>query len=129
MRRGRQFFQDADVAVGVVTGLVGGFALIQLAQSFAIEMVLSTVLNAISRSGEFDWGGVTFDFTATIAAATTIAIVVAAIYVVFVWARASADQDERATRECPECKSAIRADARRCRFCTSAVEPTNAAPA
>ncbi len=44
-------------------------------------------------------------------------------YVLFVMPLASDNTPDPDTRECPECRSEIWADARRCAFCTSVLPP------
>jgi large conductance mechanosensitive channel len=142
LQRIRQFFSDADVTIGIVAGVVGGFALINLVRSLATDFVVPVLANAVGKEAingipltgpannkalVFNWADMIFNYTTAVVDAVTLIVIALAIFVVFVAVRTSSDEDDRPTRECPECRSEIPVDARRCRFCTSVVEPAASA--
>ena len=69
----------------------------------------------------FHVGNVLVDITSVFIYGTTFVITVLFIYLLMT--RWLAKEDDDGTRECPECKSNIFADASRCAFCSAAVVP------
>ena len=118
-----------DLAVGIVIGA----AFTAVVQSFVKDM-LTPVLSIFGdvNFSEYKWkaGGATFAYGNFINA--VIAFVIAALVIFFLVIkpleiyrerreRVSAGKPEDTTRPCPECRSEISKDARRCAFCTAEI--------
>jgi large conductance mechanosensitive channel len=118
-----------DLAVGIVIGA----AFTAVVQSFVKDM-LTPVLSVFGdvNFAEYKWkvGGATFAYGNFINA--LIAFLIAALVIFFFVIkpleiyrerreRVSAAKPEDTTRPCPECRSEISKDARRCAFCTAEI--------
>ena len=67
--------------------------------------------------------GVRFDYEPFVGPALAIVVIALLCYVLFLWPGGEPAGDDSGTRDCPECRSEIWADVRRCPYCTSAVMP------
>jgi len=118
-----------DLAVGIVIGA----AFTAVVQSFVKDM-LTPVLSVFGdvNFSEYKWkvGGATFAYGNFINA--MIAFLIAALVIFFLVIkpleiyrerreRVSAGKAEDTTRPCPECRSEISKEARRCAFCTAEI--------
>ena len=124
IQRARLFFQEAETSVAITVGVVGGLALYYVFNAIGYGFVLPILRDHLSRNHAIDFtvGGVTFDYQQLTINLTSLLLISAVGYVLFVW-RTEAVEVDPDTRDCPECKSEIWIDARRCPYCTSMVTP------
>ncbi|MHB8376659.1 MAG: hypothetical protein ACYDEB_06855 [Dehalococcoidia bacterium] len=127
IRRARSFFRDSEAGVAVTVGVVGGLALYYVLSAIGQGLVIGYIEHR-TRAGqllltEFTIAGVTFNYQLFVGPAAALALIAVLAYVLFLWPGGEPLADDSGTRDCPECKSEIWADARRCAYCTSVVTP------
>jgi large conductance mechanosensitive channel len=128
IQRARSFFRDSDTSVALTVGIVGGFALRGLFLAFAWGFVLPIIQQNVGaedpeRALVFTLFGIMFTYPQVVAELTAILLLAAVGYVLFVWGGGEPAGPGLDTRDCPDCKSEIWIDARRCPYCTSVVPP------
>ncbi len=133
IQRARFFFRDSDTSVALIVGIVGGSALHGLFVAIGYGFVLPVVDEVMQRGGdtqpfEFTILGITFNYPQLVIELTAILLLAAVGYVLFVWDGGEPAAPDPDTRDCPDCKSEIWIDARRCPYCTSVVPPLADAP-
>lgn len=123
--------ESAGVVVPVVFVLLYGLwqVTVALATSFVLPVV-SYALDSYDSFGdvflprlEFTIGEVGFDWTGFFVYSIAFVLLSGIAYVLFLRPIAEDGEIDDGMRECPECKSEIVVDARRCRFCTASIEP------
>ena len=116
LRAIRRWFREESlgitIPVGVVLGLTSETFIAQIVQGFEF-----------GHDPEISPLEISLYYPGVLAYAIALLVLLSVAYVVFVMPIPSDDEPEPDTRECPECKSDIAADARRCAFCTSMVVP------
>ncbi len=117
-----------DMAVGVVIGVAFGAVVTALVEDLFTPLIAAIGGKPDFSSLTFTINGSHFLYGKFINAVISFVIVAAAIFYVVVkpvgamMARmAKAEPEAPATKDCPECLSAIPVAARRCAHCTSAV--------
>jgi large conductance mechanosensitive channel len=122
-----------DLAVAVVMGAAFGAVVTALVADF-ITPIIAAIGGQPDFSGlSFTINGSRFAYGHFINAVISFLIVAAAIYVFVVLPlekmlkKPDKEIGEADARACPECLSMIPSEARRCMYCTSAVEPAAAA--
>src|SRR4051812_16346770 len=120
-----------DLAVGVVVGAAFGAVVTALVSDLITPLIGAvggkpdfsalkfTINDSVFRYGEFINAVISF----LIIAAAVFFFVVRPLNRLMERYGLGAQEDERPTRDCPECKSAIPLDARRCAHCTTEVAP------
>jgi large conductance mechanosensitive channel len=118
-----------DLAVGIVIGAAFGAVVTALVKDF-ITPLIGAIFGTSKNGLKFQVGAATFlvgDFLDALIAFVLIAAVVFFLVVKpvnFLISRARReDPPDPTVRKCPECRSDISVDARRCAFCTSPVAP------
>ncbi|MBI5284252.1 MAG: hypothetical protein HY874_04075 [Chloroflexi bacterium] len=134
IQRARSFFRDSDTSVALIVGIVGGYALRGLFVAIGYGFVLPILAEGM-ETGRSNWSdfqftllGITFNYQQLVVEFTAILMLAAVGYVLFVWGGGEPAGPDPDTRDCPDCKSEIWIDARRCPYCTSAVPPLPDAP-
>jgi large conductance mechanosensitive channel len=126
IQRLRDFFRYEPVGVSVPIGVVLGYGLFYVLGAVVSGFALPILLESNNFGGfSFTIAGVEFQYYESLVSAIALALTAALAYALLIWRRV----DERETapmRECPECLSEIDAEARRCAFCASPVEPVTA---
>jgi large conductance mechanosensitive channel len=122
IQRARSFFRDSEPAVATTVGVVGGVALYNLLLAIGYGFMVQLLFRG-SRAFQFTLGGVTFRYLELLVHATVLLLLMAVAYVLFIWRGGESPDADLATRDCPDCKSDIHIDARRCPYCTSVVPP------
>jgi large conductance mechanosensitive channel len=127
----RQFVLRGNV-VDLAVAVVVGVAFTAVVNAFVADIV-TPIIAAIG--GKPDFAGLTFTvngshflYGAFLNAVLAFGMVAAAVFFLLVKPvnalearRARSDPEAATTRACPECRSQIPVDARRCAFCTSEV--------
>lgn len=126
-QRIRAWFRDQPLGLVIPVGVVVGYAawslLIDVAQTFVWPLLFHWESGDVTSSRlTFHLGNVKFDYTLFAAYVVAFIALCAIVYYVFIEAKRAPD-DDIDTRDCPECKNEIWADATRCGFCTAVVEP------
>jgi large conductance mechanosensitive channel len=118
-----------DLAVGIVIGAAFGSVVTAFVKDF-ITPLIGAILGTSKNGLKFQIGAATFlvgDFLDALLAFVLIAVVIFFLVVKpvnFLIARTRReDPPDPTTRKCPECRSDISIDAKRCAFCTSEVVP------
>ncbi len=119
----RRWFREESLGITIPVGVVLGFILEQLIAQVVYGFELEHLSNSQGRGFEISPLGISFYYPTVLMYAIAFAVVAAVAYLLFLLPLASDDEDEPETRECPECKSDIFADATRCAICTSVVTP------
>jgi hypothetical protein len=120
----REFFRDEHIGitipVGVVTGITLSSLLLAVTTGLVIPALKSTPLGDDNESFgggffglDFTIGDVTFDYTQALAYSLVLGVLALIAWWLFIRAPVGIETDDN-LRECPECKSLIVADARRC---------------
>jgi large conductance mechanosensitive channel len=116
-----------DLAVGIVIGAAFGALVTALVRDF-ITPLIGAIIGTSKNGLKFQVGAATFlvgDFLDALLAFILIAAVIFFLVVKpvnFLIARSHReDPPDPTMRKCPECRSEIPVDARRCAFCTSPV--------
>lgn len=127
IRRARSFFRDSETGVAVTVGVVGGLALYYVVSAIGQGLLFGYIEHhqtpgQFSRP-EFTIAGVTFNYQFVVGPVLAIVVIALLCYMLFLWPGGEPASDDSGTRDCPECRSEIWADARRCPYCTSAVTP------
>jgi large conductance mechanosensitive channel len=126
IRRARSFFRDSEPAVATTVGVVGGVALYNLFLAIGYGFVTPVFVQRLMtgrRAFQFTLGGVTFGYEGLVVDLTALLLLAAVAYVLFIWHADESLDGDPDTRDCPDCKSEIHIDARRCPYCTSVVSP------
>ena len=138
IQRARSFFRNSELGVSITVGVVGGLALYYALTAFVTTFIVPLWLHQFGRQLEvggvlidssgpksltFTWGGILFNYQQLFVNGIAFVLIAAIAYFVFLWPGGEPAADDGGTRECPECKTEIWAEARRCPYCTSAVEP------
>jgi len=126
IQRARSFFRDSEPAVATTVGVVGGVALYNLFLAIGYGFVTPVFLQRLvtgNRAFQFTLAGVTFSYEGLVVDLTALLLLGAVAYVLFIWRGGESPDGDPDTRDCPDCKSDIHIDARRCPYCTSAVAP------
>lgn len=127
IQRIRAFFRTSETGVAVTVGVVGGLALYyaftSLVDAFVLGYLERHPFNEGGRPLEGTILGLHFNYQLFLVNGIALLLLCAVGYVLFVWPGGEPAGAALKTRECPECKSDIWADARRCPHCTSAVTP------
>ncbi|HEY7802600.1 MAG TPA: hypothetical protein VIE40_07990 [Dehalococcoidia bacterium] len=128
VQRIRSFFRTSETGVAVTVGVVGGLALYYAFTALVNAFVLGYLvhhqdggLNNVPL--EVEILGAHFDYQQLIVNGIALVLLAVVGDVLFLWRGGEPAGAALKTRECPECKSDIWADARRCPHCTSAVTP------
>lgn len=126
IRRIRIWFQESPTAVAASVGVVGGLVLFYLFTSVAYGFMLPVFADQFRRDNtrafEITLFGIALEYQQVLANLLGALMLSAVGYVLF-WRGREPEQPDSNTRDCPECKNEIWADARRCPHCTSAVVP------
>ena len=116
-----------DLAVGIVIGAAFGSVVTAFVKDF-ITPLIGAILGTSKNGLKFQIGAATFlvgDFLDALLAFVLIAVVIFFLVVKpvnFLIARTRReDPPDPTIRKCPECRSDISIDAKRCAFCTSEV--------
>jgi len=119
--RVRRFFREESLGVTITVGVVVGLTL----QQVVVGIVTGFEAAALRRGNDLSVTvlGIDFYYQALLAYAVAWAVLAALAWVLFVMPIAPDGEADGSTRDCPECKSEIAADATRCAFCTSPVAP------
>lgn len=135
--RGRlvRLFRDESTAITVPAGFVVVYATWSLLASIVGGVffpILMRLLNKDLYSGDDDDFRIRFHIGDVLVDMTTLIIygasfVLLALLIYFLVTHWLVDDEPFEMRECPECKSDIFADARRCAFCSATVTPLGAA--
>jgi large conductance mechanosensitive channel len=137
IQRARSFFRNSELGVSITVGVVGGLALYYALTAFVTTFIIPPWTHEFGRRGAgavlidaegpkamlFTWGGVDFNYQTLFVNGIALGLIAFVAYVLFLVPSGEPANDDSGTRECPECKTEIWADARRCPHCTSAVEP------
>lgn len=126
-----RLFRDESIAITVPAGFMVLYAIWSFLGSIVTGLVYPLVLRALGRDPNrdpddyylrFHIGNVLIDVTWVVTVGATLVLLSLLIYVLMT--RWLVDDDALPeTRECPECKSDIFVDARRCAFCSVPVTP------
>lgn len=122
IQRARAFFRDSEPAIATTVGVVGGLALYYLFVAIGYGFVVPILFSGEDRL-TFTLGGVTFNYQQVVVEIAALLLLAAAGYVLFIWRGDESSDADHGTRDCPECRSEIWIDARRCPYCTSSVTP------
>jgi hypothetical protein len=118
-RLARQF-RDESLATTVPAGFLVLYAVWLLVASIVTGIVYPLILRVLDRD-PYNGSGNVDDVTSLVIYGATYLLLLLVVYLLLTrWLDAGDAVD---TRECPECKSDIFADARRCAFCSAAVTP------
>ncbi len=127
IQRIRSFFRTSDTGVAVTVGVVGGLALYYvftaLVNAFVIGYIEDHPFTGFGRPMEGTILGLHFNYQQLLTNGVALLLLAVVGYVLLLWPGGEPAAAALKTRECPECKSDIWADARRCPHCTSAVTP------
>jgi large conductance mechanosensitive channel len=120
-----------DLAVGIVIGAAFGSVVTAFVKDFVTPLI-GAILGTSKNGLKFQIGAATFlvgDFLDALLAFLLIAVVIFFLVVKpvnFLIARTRReDPPDPTIRKCPECRSEISIDAKRCAFCTSEVVPAS----
>ncbi len=117
-----------DLAVGVVLGVAFGAVISALVKDLLTPLIAAIFGKPDFSAIAFTVNGSRFLIGDFINAVVSFILVAAAVYFFVVvpmnafMARSRREPADATTRKCPECLSDIPVDARRCAFCTSAVD-------
>jgi large conductance mechanosensitive channel len=126
IQRARSFFRDSESAVATTVGVVGGLALYYLFLAIGYMVVLAILADQATTNGsplQFTIVGVTFRYEQLLADVIALLLLSLVGYVLFISPGDESPEADPGTRDCPDCKSEIQIDARRCPYCTSVVPP------
>ena len=104
------------ITVGVVLGYAAFNVLADAMQSFVVPLLIAW------RYPELHLGDVTFNYSFFVGGGLALLVLAAIVFYIFI-ADDLTPEELTETRDCPECKNEIWADATRCGFCTAVVEP------
>jgi large conductance mechanosensitive channel len=126
-RRIRAWFRGGPLGLVVTVGVVLGFATFQVLVATMDSLVIPLLIQWRNPdAGEpgliFHLGNGTYDYSFFVGDALALVVLTAVVYYIFVAGDLTAEELTD-TRDCPECKNEIWADATRCGFCTAVVEP------
>ena len=126
IRAARAWFHNANTAVAITVGVVAGYAIYRLLEAIAYGTIATTIFEerANGRDLTADLGFVRIYYPAIVTQASAVLMLAALVYLLFIWSGGDPTVEDETTTECPECRSEIWADARRCPFCTSPVLPS-----
>jgi hypothetical protein len=133
MRGMRRWLRTESVGITVPVGVVLGWAVHQVFWGIGTGLMTPYWRSA----GEAGWErfvitilGVTIDTNMVIPPLIGAVLLLALLSILFLWPLRDDDVDALAPdhRECPHCRSEIRADASRCAFCAEPVDPLDAEP-
>jgi large conductance mechanosensitive channel len=115
-----------DLAVGVVIGAAFGTVVSALVKDMLTPVIAATVRKPDFSGFFFQVNGAKFLYGDFVNAAISFVLIAAAVYYFVVLPVNSLmkrfqKQEGPAKKKCPECRSDISIDARRCAFCTSSV--------
>jgi large conductance mechanosensitive channel len=130
------WFTDEDSAITIPVGFIVLYTLWVLLTSIVSGIVYPIVLALLDRDhpDDFNDSGLSFhvgnaliDLTPLLIYGVAFILLAVIVYVLATRIRQMDRDADDETRECPECKSDILADARRCAFCSAPVDPLGAA--
>ena len=111
------------ITVGVVLGYAAFNVLVTMMNSFVVPLLIdwrNPDANGLGLS--FRLGNANYNYSPFVSAALALVILAAIIFYVFILDDLTVEEVME-TRDCPECKNEIWADATRCGFCTAVIEP------
>ncbi len=131
MERLARLFREESTAITVPVGFVVLYATWTLLASIiggVFYPVLLRLLDKDPSGGDFDDARISFHIGNVLVDVTTLiiygaAFVLLTLLIYLLITRWLVNGESFEMRECPECKSDIFADARRCAFCSAAVTP------
>jgi large conductance mechanosensitive channel len=115
-----------DLAVGVVIGAAFGTVVTALVKDLLTPIIAAVVSKPDFSAFFFEFNGAKFLYGDFLNAAISFLLIAAAVYFFVVLPvnsllRRIQKEAPLDTKKCPECRSAIAWDARRCAFCTTSV--------
>jgi large conductance mechanosensitive channel len=125
--RARKFLRHESLGITIPVGVVVGVAGLGLLRDLIYAFVAPVIEQAIGRGPQnelqFSIGDVTFRYVTALSEGIVFALLLLILYMLF--HRPAQDEGglDFELRECPECRSDIAMDAKRCAFCTSVVTP------
>ncbi|HYM15272.1 MAG TPA: hypothetical protein VEZ14_06905 [Dehalococcoidia bacterium] len=122
-KRIRGYIRDESLGITVPVGVVLGIGLLNL-----VDYLVTGIEIGVSPFGHHIVTilGVDFYYPTFLAGLIAWAAVALIAYALLIMPIADGSEPQESTRECPECKSDLAADARRCAFCTVQVQPLSA---
>lgn len=125
-QRIRAWFRGGPTGLVITVGVVLGYAALNLLVATIDAFVLPFLIEWRNPNGApnltFHLGNGRYDYSFFVSDALALVILAAIIFYVFIVDDLTAEELTE-TRDCPECKNEIWADATRCGFCTAVVEP------
>jgi len=125
----REFLRNESVGVVVPVAFIVFYAgynlILGIVGGFFLPIALRTFRGADDDAYRlsFHLASISFDATALFYYGVALILLMPVVYLLFIRAVPGDDEPAWGMRECPECKSEIVVDARRCPFCTSVVAP------